>query len=128
MVTCGWDVLTDYAALYPGKVRRFAELPQEKELPQVAQKPVYPDNSGFSDRKKEKKPIDKDKAQSYSDIRNTLTGEDQLIFSVLQKGDCLFDDVVAKTGLPAAKVMSALTLLQIKGIVTKKPGNILSLK
>ena len=134
-VTCGWDVVGEYAHLYPGKVRCYAEnkvlsvgTSVERKPLMVAQNTRSPEESPVFDGKKEKKPIDNGKSQSYSDIHNALSEEDRLILSVLQKGDCLPDDVVAQTGLPTAKVMSALTLLQINGIIIKKPGNILSLK
>ena len=131
MVTCGWDAVAEYAALYPGKVRKepaAEHMPQEKELPQVAQKPLYPEKQRVSDRKKEKKPIDNPSVPPYSDIVGTLPEDAQKILAVLEKGACHADDVAAQCGLTAAQVSGAVTILQIKGIVTKKPGNILSLK
>lgn len=135
MVTCGWDAVSEYAALYPGKVRQFAgeertavSQQQEKELPQVAQKPLYPEKQRVSDRKKEKKPIDNGTQPPYSDIRDTLPEDAQKVIAVLEKGDSLSDEVAVQSGLTAAQLLGALTILQIKGIVTKKPGNILSLK
>ena len=128
MATCGWDVLEGYAGLYPGKVRQFAAQIQEKAPAMVAQSPRYPAKAPLSDRKNEKKPIDNSPAQPYSDIRDTLPEDARRIIDVLQKGECLADDVAVQCGLTAAQLSGALTLLQIKGIAQKKPGNILSLK
>ncbi len=127
MVTCGWDVVSEYAALYPGKVQQGLAQP-EKELPQVAEKPLYPEKHRDSDRKKEEKPIDNGAAQPYSDIRGDLPENAQKILDVLQKGQCHADDLAARCGLTASQVSGMVTILQIKGIVMKKPGNILTLK
>ena len=32
------------------------------------------------------------------------------------------DDIVAKTGLPVARVLACLTLLEVKGYVKQEPG------
>ena len=32
------------------------------------------------------------------------------------------DELIAQTGLPAGKVLSLLTLLEIKGVVSRLPG------
>ena len=48
--------------------------------------------------------------------------------SLLEQGELLKDEVIAQSGLSAAKVSMLLTMLQIKGIVADKPGNIWMLK
>ena len=48
--------------------------------------------------------------------------------NALTKEPRLVDDVIAETGLPAAGVLSALTMLEIRGIVTRHPGKRVSLK
>lgn len=133
--TCGWDVVGEYAALYPGRLRPFtgtgpmlvAQDP-EKPLPKVAQKPLSPAKARPSDRKKEKKPIDKTEKPPYSDIHDALSEEERRIAALLENGEKLVDDVIAESGLSASRVSSVLTMLQIKGIIIRKPGNLLSLK
>ena len=39
-----------------------------------------------------------------------------------------YDDVIAETGLPTARMLATLTLLQVKGIVKQHPGKRISLK
>ena len=66
-VMSGWDVVSEYAHLYPDRVRKdtapsmqtvtAAELEEaQNHLPKVAQKPRLPISKGLSDKKKEKKP------------------------------------------------------------------------
>jgi predicted Rossmann fold nucleotide-binding protein DprA/Smf involved in DNA uptake len=38
------------------------------------------------------------------------------------------DDVIARCGLPAGKVLALLTLLEVKGIVQRLPGRRICLK
>lgn len=135
MATCSWDVAGEYEALYPGKVCPFEETDPsivsatlEEIMPKVAQKAKTPAKNHSTDRKKEKKPVDKPSAPSYSDIHDSLSADERRITEVLRQGPCLADDVIARTGMSAAQLSSLLTMLQIKGIITKKPGNILALK
>lgn len=133
--TCGWDVVGEYAALYPGGLRPFTGtgpmlVAQDPEKPaaKVAQKPLSPAKAPPSDRKKEKKPIDKTEKPPYSDIHDALSEEERRIATLLENGEKLVDDVIAESGLSASRVSSVLTMLQIKGIIIRKPGNLLSLK
>ena len=125
-VSSGWDVVSEYAAMYPDKIREEAPL-QNAEIParKVAQTPRMPENPSTSDRKKEKKPIDKEEKQAYSDqskVLASLTSEEQTVLQLLEK-ECLVDDLIARADLPAGKVQATLTMLQIKGLVRQLPGN-----
>ena len=131
-VSSGWDVVSEYAAVYPDKIRKengetvfLSE--QEKVLPKVAQKPETPAKNPLFDRKKEKKPIDNGPKKTYSDQQN-LSDEERELLKPLQKGEALVDDLIAASGLPAGKVLSMLTMLQIRGIVELLPGKRVALK
>ncbi len=131
-VTSGWDVVSEYAFLYPeavreagagsvaGKVLSTAENPSAM----VAQKPKMPRQNGPADRKKEKKPIDNSENQGYSDQSKPLPalsdGEKQILDAL--ENPILVDELIARLNLPAAKVLSCLTMLQIKGLVRQLPG------
>ena len=135
-VSCGWDVVSEYAALYPDQIRKENGEPlflseQEKPLAKVAQKPETPAKKSLFDRKKEKKPIDNGQKKSYSDqqdILKSLSREEQELLKPLQKGETLVDDLIAVSGLPAGKVLSMLTMLQIRGVVELLPGKRVTLK
>ena len=78
-----------------------------------------------------KKTIDNGKKPPYSDIRDPLEGlndTERMIAGILQQGEMLVDDVIAQTGLPAGTVLSTLTVLEVKGVVARKPGNRAELK
>ena len=135
-VGSGWDVVSEYAALYPDKIRKengeFLYLTQEeKTMPIVAERPAPEKKKSPFDRKKEKKPVDKEEKKSYSDqqdIWNSLSPEEQILLKPLQNGDALVDDLIAASGLGTGKVLSMLTILQIRGVVKLLPGKRVTLK
>lgn len=144
-VSSGWDVVGEYAARFPGKVRQVSlysaqtaypdevldALKEEKTQPKVAQTPQIPTRTGKEKTKKKKKEIDNSASSLYSDAETEippLSETEQAIVSRLQKGCALVDDVIAATGMPAAAVSASLTMLQIKGVVTLLPGNRVELK
>ncbi len=135
-VSSGWDVVSEYVALYPDKIRQedgdtvFLGEP-EKTVPKVAQKPVQPTRKPLFDRKRDKKPIDKEEKKTYSvqqDALNSLSQEEKELLKPLSKGTALVDDLIAASGLPAGKVLSMLTMLQIRGVVELLPGKRVALK
>ena len=122
-VSSGWDVVSEYQFLYPDKISQ-GTLQTEKPERKVAQTPRVPEKAPGCDRKKENKPIDNRGAEAYSDQRNVLpelTPEQKQILQLLDK-ECLVDDLIAQLKLPTGKVLSALTMLQIKGLIRQLPG------
>ena len=144
-VSKGWDILSEYQHLYPEKVRRFdrpvdgpgftgetaAEENGEETLPKVAQETLSPAKKRRSDKKKEKINIDNGEKPPYSDIHDILDGlsdTEKQVAEMLIGGDRLVDDLIALSGLPAAKVLSTLTILEIRGVVRRLPGKRVALK
>ena len=135
-VSSGWDVVSEYEALYPDKIHKetkesFFLSTSEKTLPKVAQKPDTPAKKPLFDRKKEKKTIDNTEKKTYSvqqDILASLSQEERELLKPLEKGEALVDDLIAASGLPAGKVLSMLTMLQIRGAVELLPGKRIALK
>ncbi len=141
-VSSGWDILSEYAALYPDKirkdtakttqtaypdeVRRAAEM--EENLGKVAEKTRIPRAKPPKVEKSYKKVVDNGGQPPYSDVNKDLSTVERAILAALGSGERPVDDVIAETGLDARQVSAALTTLAIKGIVQKKPGNRVSLK
>lgn len=140
-VSSGWDVVSEYEALYPNQVRRGGptedeerDLPMEKtekSMPLVAQKREIPREKPLSDRKKLKKPIDNGGKPPYSDhcdIWEKLSDAEKNLLESLRTGEKLVDELIAGSGLPTGKVLSMLTMLQIRGVVKMLPGKRIALK
>ncbi len=139
-VSSGWDILSEYEALYPDKIHREtagshqsayadevekAAAEAEKSMPKVAQKPRLPGKKTDLKEKLEKKGIDKSDSSPYSDVSNKLpklSPEEQKIISALDGGEKLVDDVIAETGLTTGKILACLTMLELKGVIRRLPG------
>ena len=138
-VSHGWDVLSEYEALFPDKIckdlgqNRLSAAPEEltqnaekpEEVAKVAQKPRKPAKTKPQKRETEKLTIDKATASPYSDVNDILPKllpDEQTIVSAIGKDERLVDDVIAETGLPVGKVLATLTLLEVKGVVKRLPG------
>ena len=80
---------------------------------------------------KKKKEIDKDGAKPYSDAETpapVLTDQEKTIVDLVQQGVYLVDDIMAWANLSAGAILAALTMLEIKGVVTRLPGKRVTLK
>ena len=146
LVSSGWDILSEYQALYPDKIHREeaasnlkvypdelekAAAETKKTLPKVAQKPALPGNSKALKKKLEKKSIDNGPSEAYSDVNATLpklSQDEEKIVKALSSGQRLVDDVIAETGLTTGKMLALLTMLELKGVVKRLPGKHIGLK
>ena len=153
-VSCGWDILSEYEYRYAGKLRgstasirleegtvedRPVEISPEQEPPVKQEIPedgtsdsgqetdAGPEKSG----KAPKKAIDNQAAEPYIDINDILSKcspSQKAIVLVLQEGQCLVDHLIEQTGLCTNEVLSALTMLEIRGVIKRLPGRQISLR
>ena len=116
-VTFGMDILSEYEGLYPYAIRPDAEI---FEAPEPAEEKP----------RETKSAIDKPPAIPYIDLESRIadySADDQAVLRALKNGETHIDEVIAATGFPASKVLSALTLLVIRGAVLSRPGKRYSL-
>ena len=121
LVTSGWEVLCEFEALYPDKLRHREEDCPEPEEPEEAPTQV-PETA--------KKDIDKQESKGYIDLAEQLSNltEDQLkIVTAIDRSASHIDDIIEATGLPTAKVLAQLTILEIKGYVRREAGRRIAL-
>ena len=117
-VFSGWDVVKEYAPLWPKTVAKRPELKVAQPLAPIAQTPSA-----------DKKPIDKEEISTYSVLENKdLTENQKQSLSKLSKTPAPLDEVIAQLDMPAAMVKMTLTKLSIQGIVVMHPGGRVSLK
>ena len=135
----GWDVVVEYQHLYPESVRRYdlakaqlQLLTQEREEPEtkVAQEPQKPAKKAKNDKKQEKKPVDKEEKLVYSDLSARMASLSEQERHLVEKieNECLVDELIVRTGLPAGKVLAMLTLLEVRGFVKTLPGRRVKIK
>lgn len=131
MATTGWDILSEYQYIFPDKLCQKTEEPVEAAPEMVAQEPPTPKVGKPLWKKKEKIIIDNDGQSAYIDEEKSLpslSDEEQAIVELFKRGHQLTDDIIAACGLPAGKALAVLTMLQVKGVVVRLPGNRLTLK
>lgn len=142
-VSSGWDVMSEYRDQFPGQVRENTapatqscyadEVPEATEpVPlQVAQKPRIFGKKPGSKQKNDKKAIDKRGFPPYSDLNDTKTSlspEETALMEAIGEGEALVDDVIARAGIPAGKVLAQLTMMEVKGLVQRLPGRRVTLR
>lgn len=130
LVESGWDVMSEYAALYPDKIRERRTgdglVASEDELrvygETAAASVAQPaENLSAADKKAVDIPGDRD----YIDVQaimDSVSEEEKKILLTLDKPRHI-DELVAACGVNAGHVLAALTVLEIKQYVKRLPGN-----
>lgn len=130
MVEDGWEVLREYAYLFPEKLsdgRSKENLQRIYRTRYGMSLPVYSPVT-FSDDG-DKKVVDNPERKPYIDESNDktppaeLAGDESTVYALLSEQPLHCDELTAKSGLPARNVTAALTMLQIKGRAVRLPGN-----
>ncbi len=135
---CGWDVLEDLQHIYPDKIRR----PDRKWMPPDGPEALPPEErTGVKKTQNKekrsparpdtaKKEIDKQNDAGYIGMREQLaqlSAEQLQIVTAIGRGETHIDDIIETTGLSTAKVLSQLTILEIKGFIRRSAGRRISL-
>lgn len=106
LVSCAWDLLSEYESRYPHKLH-----PDGRTLPEMPEKSGEP----------ERKPAEKKSALPVLDVQAAGLTDDQIaVLRRLKSGEAMLTDEVAEqTEIPVRRVLSALTMLEIDGYVEK---------
>jgi len=119
------DVLCEFVDKFPGKLRlgRAASLPPEVEKERLEGAAVIPEHSEPG-KSKEKPAQDKDDVVylRWADCKDKLTDDQRTVLLSMDGGTFQADDLVERTQIPARRVLSALTVLQIQGYVAEESG------
>ena len=78
---------------------------------------------GFRKTKSKVDLFEKESALKKSAAKNTLRGNELLVYDAFGEGEYLTDELVERTNLSTSAVLSALTMLEIKGFVKALPGS-----
>lgn len=108
-VACGWDVLSEYTAIYPG-------------LSFYDPDNLYPEE-GYPETE-----IREKETPAWMDKLETLTVEQRQIIQQLTDSPRTTEELIEMTGMNTARILSQLTILEIKGIIKRDEGRRVSLK
>lgn len=134
-VFCGWDILSNYEILYPGKLQKHGKTPLytgEEATAKVAQTAQMPTEKPTGEEIRRKKFIDNEENSTYSVVlenkKPALGNEEQAVLAQLTRDPKETAELIAKLNMPSGKVLSLLTMLTVKGLAVKHPGGRFSLK
>ena len=131
LVRDAWDILEEYEFLYPDKIHPEGELPpqdQEARLHAYREETIPAVETERKVKKAEKPALEpQEKAPGLIvDLREdpeALTDDEAALIRALQGGVSLTaDDLVELTEIPARRVMSALTMLQVRQLAEQGTG------
>lgn len=115
LILDSWDILEEYRHSYPHKIQERAPV-QVRDLPR-APKPAQAVPKG------EETPPP---AETVLDLRQGtqgLTDDELKLLHALQGGlRCTADELIEKSEIPARRVLSALTMLQVRALVLESAG------
>ena len=122
--------MSEYTSLFPDKIR---EVHFRAEGASPAAEPVPRQTIKKKEPKQpeRKKDIDNTPAAAYIDLNTALQGlpeQERAIVSCLTEGEKLVDEVIAATGIPSGQFLRQLTMLELKGLIVRLPGNRLALR
>lgn len=119
------DVLCEFVQRFPAKLRRTAPVPPEmaeQRLEGAAVPPPEGKPAAPAQEKKEPRTREKVEYLRWADCKDKLTDDQRDVLLAMDGGEALADDLIERTQIPARRVLSALTLLQIQGYVAEESG------
>lgn len=138
LVMSAWDILVEFESRYPGRLERKKTLDETEEAARLAVEPAPP-VAGAPHRQRrpaetaappgpaeqELETVDKGPDRAYitlKECRERFTDDERDILLALGEKSLRADDLVERTQIPARRVLSALTMLQVNGAVEERPG------
>lgn len=125
-VTEGQDILAHYEALYPEKIIKNRNR-ENVALDDFDMERLVSDECRQTPKRHKlpKKVIDNDSNLEYIDVvdkANDLSDDEKNVVSAIKEQKNHVDEIIEESGLGAARVLSALTMLELKGYVVQQQG------
>ena len=123
LVTSAADVLSEYEGRRP--LRRPLPMDPEEEERRLETALSPTRETARAQEPAEKKVVDKKKIRAYIDwksARELFTDDERDILLALAKKEMLADEIIEAAQIPARRVLSALTVLQVRGYVEERSG------
>ena len=118
------DVLCEFVQRFPAKLGRKPLLPPaaaEQRLEDMAP-PSGDGPQPLPQDKNQPKIREKTEYLHWAECNDILTDDQRDILLAMDGGMLRADDLVERTQIPARRVLSALTLLQVQGYVSEESG------
>lgn len=121
LVTRGEDILEEYRSRFPGRLGR-----REPLSPQVVQQRLEDVERETVASVKQEMPDEEQKPRlervPRAEQADRFTDDQLAILRALGEDSCSADELVERTGIPARRILSALTMLQVERVVEESAG------
>lgn len=118
----GDDIISEYAELFPDKIVLGAVARQDAESRANRHVGNFERNNGAQSQDTYKNEIDNKSKVDYIDlskILGSLDGDEHTVATAIGSTGAHVDDIVASSGLPAQRILTALTMLELKGLAER---------
>ena len=114
------DILEDFVELFPVKLAGLAPLPRPVAEARLSAR--LEDKPAPEVREKTESPSPARESVPREQQKSRFTDDELAILAAAEKTALTADELVEKTQIPAKRVLSALTMLQVQGAVEERPG------
>ncbi|MBR5542725.1 MAG: DNA-processing protein DprA [Oscillospiraceae bacterium] len=104
-VMSGFDIVSEYESLFPDRLKTGDELLPEENVQKEERDFEFP--AGFLDK---------------------FSPDERQILAAISASELYADEIFSKSGMRAEKALSLITLLEIRGVIKKLPGNKFKIK
>lgn len=111
------DILLDFVDLFPAKLSRLAPLP-----PSVVEARLDKPREAPKEAPKQEPPAPKREVIPAGQQKTRFTDDELAILAAAAGSPLTADEIVERTQIPARRVLSALTMLQVQGVLEEQPG------
>jgi DNA processing protein len=121
-VTCGREIAEEYTRLFPDKIQTER---RKVPLDPVQAEKLVDSLSAVSRQKPTKKEIDNKNSVEYIDLvklKEQVSDDEFKVLSALGPKTKHIDEIIAESGLAAAAVLPALTMLELGGYIEQSAG------
>lgn len=120
LVERGEDILEDFVELFPAKLAALAPL--SRSVAEARLSPPAEDKPAPETPKKAESAPSGREVVPRDQQKSRFTDDELAILAAAAKTALTADELVEKTQIPAKRVLSALTMLQVQGAVEERPG------
>lgn len=120
LILSAYDLLEEFLPLFPERLQTRAPLPEEESKSRLDVAPEPPKTE-----KQKEKEVDKGPQRAYislSDDPEAFTDDERDLLLALKRRTLTADELSEAAQIPARRVLSALTMLQVRGLVEEHPG------
>jgi DNA processing protein len=123
LVMDAWDILEEYRYSYPHKIHPRMPVMLQEETKTVAQTPPRRQKAQQEAVHKAPQELPRDVVViDRSKEPEAVTDDEEMILACLQGKAITAEEIIEQTKLPARRVMSALTMLQLRGLLSEEAG------